>query len=95
MKYLFWTSWSLAVLVELGLVFFFVWGLSDGTVSSFNIALWAGLLLGTSCVTGGSLLLKLKNHVGLATLVAMLLAVPALLAGLFLVIVLITNPRWN
>ena len=38
--------------------FFFVWGLSDGSVSAFNILLWLALLGGVGVVLGGGLWLE-------------------------------------
>jgi hypothetical protein len=38
--------WGFDLLIALVVVFFFFWGLSDGTVSAFNIGLWLVLLLG-------------------------------------------------
>lgn len=95
MKILFWGSWGSAAIVTAVAVYFFFAGLADGSVSSFNIGLWTVLLFGATGVTGGSLWLKKANHPVLATVVAMLLGVPGVLAGLFLLTVLISNPRWN
>jgi uncharacterized protein (DUF983 family) len=91
----FWLPWSLAALVDAVVVGFFAIGLADGSVSSFNLALWVVLLAFTSAVTGGSLLLKKLGRPGLGALLALVLAVPGLLAGLLLLVVLLTHPRWN
>lgn len=91
----FWVPWGIAAVVTAVALYFFVVGLGDGSVSSFNIVLWAVLLLGVTGVTGGGLWLKKAGRPGVATLLALLLAVPGLLAGLFLIVLLITNPRWN
>jgi hypothetical protein len=94
-KVLFWTTWSIAAIVTAIVVYFFFSGRAEGSVSSFNIVLWIAILGVVGSVTGGSLWLYRAKHAVLATLVAMLLAVPGLLAGLFLLIVLISHPRWN
>ncbi|WP_139558987.1 osmoprotectant transporter permease [Methylotetracoccus oryzae] len=91
----FWSLWFVAMIVAAIVVYFFAVGLSDGTVSSFNLGLWVAILLVTFAVTGGSLWLKLAGRQGWASLVASVLAVPGLLAALFLIAVLLTNPRWN
>jgi hypothetical protein len=75
-------------------VFFFI-GLGDGSVSSFNLGLWLVLL----CVSGLSLwaghaLHAREKHV-LALVALAVTAVPGVLAGLFLLLILITQPRWN
>jgi hypothetical protein len=94
-RYLFWISWVVSAIVTGVFVYFFFIGLADGSVSSFNIALWSVILLAVTGVTGGSLWLKKAGHPVLATLVASLLGVPGLLAGLFLIVLLIMQPRWN
>lgn len=91
----FWVPWGIAALVTGVVVFFFFVGLADGTVSSFNSGLWMLVLLGTFGVTGGSLILKRRGRPGLGALLALALAVPGLLAALFLLLVLIMHPRWN
>lgn len=91
----FWIPWGVAALVTGVAVWFFLAGLADGTVSSFNAGLWAVILLGTVGVTAGSLLLKKSGRPGQGALLALVLALPGLLAGLFLLLVLITQPRWN
>ena len=91
----FWIPWGIALIVTVIFVFFFVAGLADGTVSSFNAGLWTVTMLCVIGVTGGSLLLKRAGRPGLAILLALVLAVPGLLAALFLLAVLISNPRFN
>jgi hypothetical protein len=91
----FWVPWSVAAIVTALAVFFFLAGLADGTVSSFNIVLWLGLLGVTVGVTGASLWLRRAGRTGLAILLTLVLAVPGLLAGLFALLVIVTNPRWN
>jgi hypothetical protein len=92
---MFWVPWGIALIVTALFLYFFVIGLADGSVSSFNIALWMVILLGVASVTGGSLLLKNSGRPGLAILLALVLAVPGLLALIFLLAVLITTTRWN
>ena len=91
----FWVPWAIAATVTGIAICFFLAGLADGSVSSFNIVLWMLTLLGTLGVTAGSLILKKRGRPGLGALLALVLAVPGLLAGLFLVLILITQPRWN
>jgi hypothetical protein len=94
-KYLFWVSWGISAVVTGIFVYFFFVGLADGSVSSFNMALWLVILSGVIGLTGGSLWLRKAGHPGAATLVASLLGIPGLLAGLFLLVLLIAQPRWN
>ncbi len=83
---------ALALLVAL---IFFVIGLGDGSVSSFNMGLWLALLGGMAAILAGSVGLNSGGQRGLAVALLAILAVPALLAVLFLLLVLILQPRWN
>ena len=52
---LFWFIWGFDALIAAIFLFFFFWGLADGSVSSFNIVLWLGILAGLAGILGGSL----------------------------------------
>jgi hypothetical protein len=95
MRVLFWPAWVIAAIVTGVCLYFFFVGLADGSVSSFNLVLWIGVVAATLGVTGGSLWLRKTSHPVLATVVAMLLGVPGLLAGLLLLILALSHPRWN
>jgi hypothetical protein len=90
----FWIPWGIAAAVTGVAVSFFLVGLSTGTVSSFNAGLWTLILIGTVGITTGSLILKHHGRPGLAALLALVLALPSLLAGLILLLVLVTDARW-
>jgi len=91
----FWIPWVLAAIVTSVAFFFFFVGLGDGSVSSFNAGIWTLLLLGTGGVTAGSLILKRMGRPGLGALLALVLALPGVLAVLFFLLILISHPRWN
>lgn len=82
-------------LVALVVVYFFAIGLGDGSVSSFNMGLWLGILAAVAAILGGGIALNAKGKRGAAIAVLMILAVPGLLYVLFLLLILITQPRWN
>ena len=82
-------------LVALVVVYFFAIGLGDGSVSSFNMGLWLGILAAVAAILGGGIALNAKGQRGAAIAVLMILAVPGLLYVLFLLVILITQPRWN
>lgn len=83
---------ALGLLVLAG---FFVIGLVDGSVSSFNIALWLALLgVATASLWGGLRLRAAQRHLA-ATAVLAVTAVPAVLAAAFVLLLLVTQPRWN
>lgn len=82
-------------LVAAGVLFFFFWGVSDGTVSSFNIGIWLALLAGTALsLVGGFLAWKNNNRV-LAILLLLILALPGIAFALFALFLIIAQPRWN
>jgi hypothetical protein len=89
------TLLGIDVLAALVVVYFFVIGLNDGSVSSFNGELWAGLIAAVAAVVGGGWALSAKGHRGAAVAVLLILAVPAVAYALFLALILITQPRWN
>ncbi|MBY0532780.1 MAG: hypothetical protein K2P86_12500 [Xanthobacteraceae bacterium] len=82
-------------LVAAVVLFFFFWGVSDGTVSSFNIGLWTGLLAAVAGVLFGGYYLNASGNRVLAILLLLVLAIPGLLYLLFVLLVIIAQPRWN
>lgn len=84
-----------SVLTTLTLAGFFVIGVADGSVSSFNLGLWLVLLgaAGVSLWAGHALRARGKPVLALAALAVT--AVPGVLAALFVLIILVTQPRWN
>jgi len=80
----FWIPWGIAAAVTGTAVFYFLAGLTNGSVSSFNAGLWMLILLGTVGITASSLILKRSGRPGLGSLLALVLALPGLLAVLVL-----------
>ena len=87
--------WGVDALIAAIFVGFFFWGLADGTVSSFNIVLWLGILAGLAGILGGSHRLQSKGHTRPAVGLLLILAIPGVLGVLFFLAVLILHPRWN
>ena len=77
------------------LLYFFVTGIEDGSVSSFNILLWLVMLGGIALVIGGALALRARSQKLAANLLLALPAAPALLFGLFILLAVLLQPRWN
>lgn len=88
-------TFALAALVAAIAVAFFVIGIADGSVSSFNIVLWFGLLAGVGIVLLGGAFLRSKGRTRSAIGVLALLAVPGLLYASFLLLVVVSDARWN
>jgi hypothetical protein len=91
----FWILWGIDAVIALIVFGFFVVGLADGSVSSFNMGLWLAILAGVGGIVGGGLLLRSARRMAIAYLVLLVLAVPGMLLGLFFLILIIANPRWN
>jgi hypothetical protein len=92
---MFWIVWGWDAVIALVFLYFFGAGIADGSVSSFNISLWAGILLGLGAVLGGSLWIRAKGHPIVAAVLLWALAVPGILYVLFFLLIIITSPRWN
>ncbi len=76
------------------LAFFFI-GVADGSVSSFNMGLWFALLAGLAAIVWAGLALRAAGKTGLAIAVLGVAAVPGLIAAFLVVVLLLTEPRWN
>lgn len=76
-------------------VYFFLIGLVDGSVSSFNMGLWLAILVGVAAVIGGGIALRRNRYSIWANLVLLVLAIPTFLYGLFLLVVIFSGERWN
>jgi predicted ferric reductase len=88
-------AFVLAAAVAAVLGAFFVIGVADGSVSSFNIGLWAATLAAVAGVLAGGSLLRARGHALLASLLLATLAVPGLLYALFVLLVIASGTRWN
>ena len=91
----FWILWSIDAIIALVVVVFFLIGIADGSVSSFNMALWLGMLIALAGILLGSHSLQRAGRTNLATGLLMTLAIPGVLFGLLLLAALILQPRWN
>ncbi len=92
---LFWIFWGIDALVVLVTLYFFLVGLGDGSVSSFNGLLWLGILAGLAVVLGGGWLLKVSGQLKTAKILLSVVAVPAFLFFLFFLLIILSKPRWN
>jgi hypothetical protein len=87
--------WIWDAAVTLVFVVFFLIGLGDGSISSFNIELWFLLLAFLAAVLLGGFALQSSGYRRPAAIVLLIPGVPGLIYALFLVAVLVFNPRWN
>ncbi len=93
--WLFWILWGIDALVASGFLYFFFVGVTDGSVSSFNITLWLGILGFFAALIGGTLWLKLTNHPGIGICILAVPAIVAFLTALLFLVIILSNPRWN
>ncbi len=91
----FWVLWGFDALIALVVLYFFMLGITDGTVSGRNFALWLLMLLIPMAIVGGSLWLKSMDRMALARTLLWLLAIPGLMYVLFILFAVIAKPRWN
>jgi len=87
--------WGIDVLTALVAVGFFFVGIADGSVSSFNIALWSALLAALAVVVFGAPALRARGHTVAAGVLAGALAVLVLLFAALLALAIATGTRWN
>jgi ABC-type dipeptide/oligopeptide/nickel transport system permease component len=87
--------WAVDAVAALAVLYFFLEGIGDGTVSSYNIFLWIGILALLFAVMYGSFQLKKKKQRVLSILLLLVLAIPAFLYVLFILYALSSGMRWN
>lgn len=83
------------LLLALVVVYFFLLGLGDGTVSSVNTGLWFMILAGIAAIVVGGIALYQAGKPVLSALLLLVLAGPGLLYAFFLAMLLILQPNWN
>ncbi len=92
---LFWILWVIDAIVELISIYFFFIGLADGSVASSNMALWLIILLALAAILGGSVYLKSSGRITPANLLLSVVAIPALLFGLYFLVAIFGGGPWN
>jgi hypothetical protein len=89
----FWTFWGIDALICI--IVFFLLGLADGSVSSFNIGIWIAIGAALTVIIVGSLWLKVVGYPVFGTMLLLVLAIPGILYGLFLFLTIVTKTQWN
>ena len=83
-----------ALIGAIVVVFFFL-GLLNGSVSSFNIGIWIVGLVVLTIIIGGGLWLKVVGYPVFAIVLLLVLAIPGLIYGLFILLVMISKTPWR
>ena len=85
----------MAAIVAAVLLAFFAIGIADGSVSSFNIGLWLGLLSGAGAILLAGHALRTNGHPKTAVTLLAVLALPGLLYALLVILFVTSGARWN
>jgi len=75
--------------------YFFIIGIADGSVSNFNLGLWLFLIIAQVLILVGGYFLHQNNKFLIAKLLLAVTAIPSLIYLLFILLILITTPKWN
>ena len=92
---LFGTLFALNVAMALVAFAFFIIGLADGTVTTFNILIWGGMLGVLFSVPMAAWLLRVRGKVRLASIVLLPLAGVAVLGALAVLVLMINPPSFR
>ena len=95
MKATYWMLWSFDALITLVVIYFFIAGICDRSVGSFNITLWCSILAIAIGIPLMSLWLKSRNYLYVAKLLLWIMAIPGLFYLLFILIFIIGKTRMN
>ena len=87
--------WTIDALAALVVLYFFVEGLGDGTVSGRNMNMWLGIIAALSTIMLGSTWLKNHHYTGAGIVLLLILAIPVLFFGIYILIAMFSNQRWN
>lgn len=90
----FWIPWTIDAITGATVIIFFFVGLADGSITSFNISIWITALALFAIVLPGTLWLKNNGRPGLATLLLLPIAIPAVLSALVLIIFVLSGEKW-
>ena len=87
--------WIVDAIASLLVFYFFFIGLADGSISTRNMGLWITIITVICMILGGSYWLQLNQYHLAAKLLLCVLAIPAFLYLLFILVSLTNKGRWN
>jgi hypothetical protein len=76
------------------ILFFFFWGLTDGT-ALYAFGLWIGILAAMAIVLVGGYALHAQDQRVLANLLLLVLALPGFFYGAFVLLIIVLQPNWR
>ena len=74
---------------------FFIIGLGDGTVTSFNILIWAAMLGVLFSMPWAAWLVRLRGRQRLGMLLLLPVALPAVLGGVMILVMIVSPLNWR
>ena len=77
------------------ILYFFLVGLIDGSITARNGMIWSILLLAVAASLVGGTVLKRHGFITWSKLCLAVLAIPGWLYAFYLVLIVVTKPRWN
>jgi hypothetical protein len=92
---LFGTLFALNLLAAMVAFAFFIIGLADGTVTTFNILIWAAMLGLLFSMPFAAWLVRLRGHQRLGTILLLPLAGVAVLGGMAILVLMVAAPNWR
>jgi len=87
--------WTIDALAALVILYFFIEGLGDGTVSGRNMNMWFGIIAALIAIMLGSIWLKNHHYTGAGIGLLLILTIPVLCFCIYFLIALFSNQRWN
>jgi hypothetical protein len=87
--------WIVTVIVSLIVLYFFIEGLTDGSITERNMMLWMGLLAVCAVASLGAPWLRHHQNPVLGLVVTAVVAVPSLIFALVMLITILSGSKWN
>jgi len=92
---LFGTLFAINLAAALVAFAFFIVGLADGTVTTFNILIWAGLLGLLFSMPWAAWLVRLRGRKRLGTVLLLPVAVVATVGAVVMLVLIASAPSWQ
>ena len=92
---MFGTLFAINVAAGLVALAFFIIGLGDGTVTSFNILIWAAMLGVLFSMPWAAWAVRLRGRARLGTLLLLPVALLAVLGGVMILVMIVSPLNWR
>ena len=92
---MFGTLFALNVAAAMVALAFFIIGLGDGSVTSFNILIWAALLGTLFTMPWAAWAVRMRGRTRLGTMLLLPVALLAVLGGVVILVLIVNPPNWR